>query len=147
RDGSPESKIMAVDLATGKPRWEKKRLSPVSYGTPVVWDTAGGKQVVAPGHGRLTAYDLKSGQERWFVAGMPSGCCTSPVAAEGLLFFAGWSPGQEAEFKMPTFDEILKQAGEEKLGYLTREGSEKTFFKGFFDHQDTNMDGKITRDE
>src|SRR5262249_24542830 len=42
---------------------------------------------------------------------------------------------------------ILKQAGEEKLGYLTREGSEKTMMKGFFDHQDANMDGKITRDE
>jgi outer membrane protein assembly factor BamB len=38
-------------------------------------------------------------------------------------------------------------AGEEKLGYLTREGSEKTFLKGFFDNNDLNKDGKITAEE
>ena len=78
---------------------------------------------------------------------MPSACCTSPVAADGLLYFAGWSPGQDADFKMPSFDDILKQAGDEKLGYLTKAGSEKTMVKGFFEHQDANMDGKVTRDE
>src|SRR5262249_34306980 len=46
RDVTKDAKIIAVDLATGKPKWEKKRLSPLSYGTPVVWDTAAGKQVV-----------------------------------------------------------------------------------------------------
>jgi len=63
------------------------------------------------------------------------------------VFFAGWSPGQDKDFKMPSFDDILKQAGEEKLGYLTKAGSEKTMLKGFFEHQDANMDGKVTRDE
>src|SRR5207247_1930862 len=52
RDAVKDSKIMAVDLATGKPKWERKRLSQVSYGTPVVWDTPAGKQVVAPGQPR-----------------------------------------------------------------------------------------------
>src|SRR5262245_29277817 len=105
RDISNDAKILAIDLATGKPKWEKKRLSPVSYGTPVVWDTPGGKQVVASGHGKLIAYDLRTGEEKWSVAGMPSGCCNSPVAADGLLFFAGWAPGQDKEFKMPSFDD------------------------------------------
>lgn len=147
RDTSKDAKIMAVDLATGKPKWEKKRLSPLSYGTPVVWTTPAGKQVVAPGHGRLIGYDLHTGQELWSVAGMPSGCCNSPVAVDGLLYFAGWSPGQDKDFKMPTFDDILKQAGEEKLGHVTKAGAEKTMLKGFFDNQDANMDGKLTRDE
>ena len=48
---------------------------------------------------------------------------------------------------MPAFDDLLKQAGEEKQGYLTKEGSEKTMIKGFFDNNDTNHDGKITREE
>jgi outer membrane protein assembly factor BamB len=147
RDVSGDPKILAIDLDTGKPRWETKRLSKVSYGTPVVWDTPDGKQVVASGHGRLVGYDLKTGSERWHVSGMPAGCCSSPSASGGLLLFAGWTPGQERDFKMPTFDEILKQAGEEKLGYLTREGSKKTMLKDFFDNQDTNGDGKLTREE
>ena len=78
---------------------------------------------------------------------MPSGCCSSPVTADGVLYFAGWSPGQDPDFKMPTFDELLKQAGEEKLGHITKAGAEKTMLKGFFENQDANMDGKLTRDE
>jgi outer membrane protein assembly factor BamB len=80
---------------------------------------------------------------------MPAACCTSPVAADGTLFFAGWSPGDTADkdFKMPAFDDILKQAGEEKVGHLTKAGSQKTFLKDFFDNNDRNKDGKITREE
>jgi outer membrane protein assembly factor BamB len=149
RDEKKDSKILALDAATGKLKWEKKRQSPISYGTPVVWDTPDGKQVVAAGYLRMIGYDLKMGEEMWSVAGMPSACCTSPVAVDGTLFFAGWSPGDPADkdFKMPSFDDILKQAGEEKLGHLTKAGSEKTMLKGFFDNNDTNKDGKITRAE
>ena len=131
-------------------KWEKKRQSiPASFCTPVVWDTPAGKQIVAAGYGRMIGYDLKTGDEKWSVAGMPSACCTSPVAGDGTLFFAGWSPGDpdDKDFKMPTFDDLLKQAGEEKVGHLTKAGSEKTMLKDFFDNNDTNKDGKITRDE
>ena len=48
---------------------------------------------------------------------------------------------------MPSFDDFLKQAGEEKLGYLTKAGAAKTMLKDFFDNNDTNKDGKITREE
>jgi outer membrane protein assembly factor BamB len=149
RDLPTESKIVALDAVTGTLKWEKKRQSPGSFATPVVWDTPAGKQVVVAGFGKMIGYDLKSGDEAWTVAGMPAACCASPAVADGHLFFAGWSPGdpEEKEFKMPTFDELLKQAGEEKLGYLTKEGSEKTFMKGFFDNNDPNKDGKITREE
>src|SRR5580704_16190508 len=80
---------------------------------------------------------------------MPSACCTTPLVAEGNLFFAGWSPGdpEEKDFKMPSFDDLLKQAGDEKLGYLTKAGSEKSMLKGFFDNNDPNKEGKITREE
>ena len=103
-----DPKIFALDAATGKLLWEKKRESKSGWGTPVVWDTPAGKQVAAPGYGRMIGYDLHSGDEKWFVAGMPSACCTTPVIAEGELFFAGWSPGdpEDTGFKMPTFDDL-----------------------------------------
>ena len=142
-------RIVAVDLATGSRKWEKKRQSPSSYGTPVVWDTPGGKQVVAAGHGRMIAYDLKSGDEKWSVLGMPSGCCTSPVATDTALYFAGWSPGgpEDKEFQLPKFDDVLKGADADKDGALSRAEAEKAQMKDFFDPMDANKDGKITRDE
>jgi outer membrane protein assembly factor BamB len=149
RDETKDPKIIAVDGAMGSRKWEKKRQSMSSFCTPVVWDTPTGKQVVAAGYGRMIGYDLATGDEKWSVSGMPSACCASPMTMNGALLFAGWSPGdkEEKDFKMPSFDEILKQAGEEKLGYLTKEGSEKTMIKGFFDNNDRNKDGKITREE
>src|SRR5262245_36869429 len=149
RDVMKDAKIMAVDLTTGKPKWEKKRLSEVSYGTPVVWDTPAGKQVVAPGHAKLIAYDLKTGDEKWSISGMPSGCCSSPIVADGMLLFAGGSPGDagDKDFKMPTFDELLKFLDKDGDGAISREEAQKSEMKDFFDNQDLNGDGKITRDE
>jgi len=148
RDELKGSKIIALDAATGKPKWQKARLSPASYSTPVVWDTPKGKQVVVAGHARLIAYDLKTGAEKWSVTGIPSGCIPSPVVAEGGLFFAGYAPGgAEDEFKMPTFDELLKKLDKNKDGAISRDEVKKTQFEDFFDSWDMNKDGKITRDE
>ncbi len=148
RDELKDPKILAVDMAKGSRKWEKKRTSPASWCTPVIWETATGKQVAAPGHVRMIGYDLKSGDEKWSVVGMPSGCCSSPVTAEGKLFFAGSSSGgaEEMATAMPTFDSLLKDLDTDKDGALSRDEGEKAF-QGFFDNQDTNKDGKITREE
>lgn len=149
RDEPKGSKIVALDAATGAPRWEQKRASPSSWCTPVVWDTATGKQVAAAGHVRMIGYDLMSGAEQWSVVGMPSGCCSSPVIAEGKLYFAGSSSsgadggGGPA---MPTYDSLLKDLDKDQDGAISRAEGEKAF-QGFFDNQDTNKDGKISREE
>src|SRR5437763_3047671 len=113
RDEAKDARIFALDPAKGTPRWDKKRQSLISFSTPVVWDTPAGKQVVAPGFGRMVGYDLKTGAERGSVAGMPSGCCASPVVAGGSRFFAAGSPGggEDKERKMPRLDLLLRQAG------------------------------------
>ncbi len=149
RDESKDPKIIAVDAATGSIKWETKRQSRVSYSTPVVWDTPAGKQVVAAGHARLIGYDLKTGAEKWSVAGIPSGCCASPAAADGTLFFAGWSPGgaDDKQFQMPTFDALHKQAHAKGDGVITREEAQKTMLKNSFDIIDANKDGKVSREE
>ena len=96
----------------------------------------------------MIGYDLKTGAEKWSLTGMPSGCCPSPVTADGTLFFAGGGPGgpDDKEMQMPTFDAMLKDLDKDKDGALSREEAEKAF-QGFFDNQDANKDGKITRDE
>ena len=149
RDEPKGSMILAVDLLTGQRVWETKRQSPVSYGTPVVWDTPAGAQVVAAGNGRLIGYDVKTGAEKWWVAGMPSGPCTSPVAEGDTLYFAGWSPGaaDDKEFQLPKYDFVLAGMDADKDGAVSAAEAEKTEIKGMFQAVDGNKDGRITRDE
>ena len=148
RDQTQGSKIIALDAADGSPKWDQPRQSPASWCTPVVWDTPAGKQVAAAGHGRMVGYDLTTGAERWWLVGMPSGCCSSPVVADGVLFFAGWSPGggDDPEFQMPTFDQLLKNLDKDADGALSRAEADAAF-EGMFDSQDTDKDGQITRQE
>ena len=148
RDEFKNSRIIALDVATGKPLWEQKRTSPSSNCTPILWNTPAGKQIVAAGHARMVGYDLASGKEKWSVAGLPSGCCASPVVADGTLFFAGWSPGgpDDKENQMPTFDVLLMGKDKDKDGKLSHEEGDKDF-EGFFDSMDANKDGFIAKDE
>jgi len=148
RDELKEPKIIALDSANGSMAWEKKRQSPTSYCTPVVWEHDGKAEIVSAGYGRMVAYDPKDGAEAWSVMGMPSACCASPFVTDGTLYFAGWSPGdsEDKEFKMPSFEDLLK-GDENKDGKMSKEEAEKGFLGGFFDNNDTNKDGFITKEE
>lgn len=146
RDVAKDSKLLALEVKDGSRAWEVKRDGfRTAWSSPCVWDTPAGKQVVVAGTRQIKGYDLKTGAEVWTFDGIPAVPCTTPVAADGKLFFAGWAPG--GDFKMPSFDELLKTAGEEGQGHLTREGAKKTFLNDLFDNNDPNMDGKITREE
>jgi outer membrane protein assembly factor BamB len=150
RDESNDPKILAVALDSGDPLWEQPRESKSGFGTPAVWDGADGAQVVTTGFGQMIGYDLATGEERWFVSGMPSACCTTPVVADDLLYFAGWSPGdpQDTDFKMPAFDELLGGGADaDGDGQLSKAESQNTMFKDFFDNNDPNKDGVIVREE
>ena len=146
RDLKNDSAVSAVDLATGSQKWKTDRKQQTAYSSPLVWDESGKKVLVVPGMASLTGYDPQSGKELWTVNKMAAVACTTPVMFKDTLVYAGWSPGG-SDFKLPTFDEILKLAGDEKLGYLTKAGAQKTPFGNFFDNNDPNKDGKITREE
>jgi outer membrane protein assembly factor BamB len=149
RDEMKGSRILALNAADGKLKWQTARQSMVAYCTPVVWDAPDCKQVVAAGLGRMIGYDLKTGQEKWFVGGMPAGPCASPLVAAGTLFFAGWSPGgpEDKENQMPSFDSLLKLADTDKDGILSKTEAQKTPIKDSFESLDANKDGKLTRHE
>ena len=148
RDEMKNSRIFALDAAKGSLKWETKRLSPASYSTPIVWDSSAGREIVAAGHARMIGYDLKTGAEKWSANDLPSGCCPSPVTADGVLFFAGGGPGgpEDKAMEMPSYDSMLKDLDKDGDGALSREEAEKAF-QGFFDNQDANKDGKVSRDE
>jgi outer membrane protein assembly factor BamB len=142
------AKMLALDAATGAVHWQTERQSPTSYSTPIVWESPQGKQIVVAGHARLIAYDLKTGQEKWSSGGVPSGCCPSPVIADGVLLFAGGSTGgtEDKEPEVPSYEKLLVDLDKDKDGKISREEGEKAF-GGFFDNQDMNKDGFVSRDE
>ncbi|OWK47174.1 hypothetical protein FRUB_00873 [Fimbriiglobus ruber] len=146
RDLKNDARLLAVNVKTGSIVWETKRDGKATaWSSPTVWETPSGKQLAIPGFGRMAGYDLKSGKEVWAVTGMPAACCTTPVVADGNLVFAGWSPGED--FKLPSFDDLLKGNDKNGNGALDKEEAANTFIKDFFDNNDTNKDGKITREE
>ena len=148
RDEVQNSRIIAVDATTGKPAWETKRRSVSSYCTPVAWETPAGKQIAAAGHAQMCGYDLATGEEKWSLSGLPSGCCSSPVVADGTLYFAGWSPGgPDSDFQMPAFDEILKDGDTDKDAKISKAEADKTMLKNFFDSTNMNKDSHVSRDE
>jgi outer membrane protein assembly factor BamB len=151
RDEQNDPKIIAVDLATGDLKWEKERKSKTSWCTPAIWETPDGKQIAAPGYLAMIGYELKSGDEKWRFEGMPSGTCTTPVTSDGNLYFAGWSPGgaDDAEFKMPTFDQLVAGSGGDADGdgALSKAEAQNGMLKDYFDSNDANKDGRITRVE
>lgn len=149
RDQTRDPRLMAVDVKTGKERWNVPRESISGFGTPVVWKTSAGTVLATPGMARMVGYDVATGAEKWRVNGMPAACCTTPVVQGDRLYFAGWSPGDPTDaegFKMPTFDEILG-ADPDKDGIFSKAESASTPFKDFFDNNDSNKDGLITRKE
>jgi outer membrane protein assembly factor BamB len=146
RDLSADSAVYAVELTNGSQKWKTERKQKTAYSTPVVWTDGDKKVLVVPGMATLAGYDVQSGKELWTVNKMAAIACTTPVVYKDALVYSGWAPGG-SDFKLPTFDEILKMAGDEKLGYLTKEGAAKTPFGNFFDNNDPNKDGKITREE
>ena len=95
----------------------------------------------------MIGYDLKTGTEKWFLNGIPSGCIPSPVVTEGALYFAGGGGGaDDKEMQMPSYDSMLKQLDKNNDGVLSRDEAEKAF-EGFFDNLDADKDGKLTREE
>lgn len=146
RDLKTDSAVLAVDAATGKPLWKTARPTMATgYSTPIIWEHDGVKELIAPGGLAMKAYDLSNGAERWIVRDLPAVNCGSPVAGNGMLYFAGWSPAG-ADAPMPGFDDLLK-ADANGDGKISKEESENTMLKGFFTPNDTNKDGFITRDE
>lgn len=143
RDLALNSSILALDLATGKKVWETPRPeSPTSYGTPIVWNREGVEEIVMAGSLTLKSYDLRTGAERWTVRGLPSFTCTTPVIGDGLLFFAGWSPGK-ADSPWPTWESTAEKEDKNQDGKIALD--EFSGGPAWFRAQDIDLDGFITR--
>ena len=144
RDRDDASSVLAVDLQTGEKVWETSRPDSYgSFGTPIFWQNNDAAEVVVPGPLRLKGYALKTGKEDWNYEGTTAFVCTTPVTADGLLFFAAWSDGK-ADEPLPTWEKFLADHDKNKDGIVSLdefdEGS-RDYYRGY----DVNHDGKIDK--
>ncbi len=147
RDQQKTCSLLAVDLRTGKKAWEAGRPDVTqSFGTPILWKNGGVDEIVMSGSLKLKGYDLKTGEERWSLAGLPSFTCTTPVLGDGLLFFAGWSPGK-SDGALPSFEDMAQQADKNNDGAITLEEAKAAGTANFFKSMDMDGDGKITAED
>ncbi len=147
RDQAVNCSLLAVDLKTGTKVWETARLDVAqSFGTPIFWKNNGANEVVMSGSFKLKGYDLKTGAERWSLAGMPSFTCTTPVIGDGVLLFAGWSPGKEPGTG-PTWEGMAKPADKDNDGVVTLAEATAGSFGSFFRAMDSDGDGKLTPED
>ncbi len=146
RDQMDGSCLLAVDAESGREVWRAERPEFKSgYSTPVVFAHDGVEDVVLAGTLALKAYDPGTGAERWTVRGLPVSTCTTPVSTDGLLFFAGWSPGK-ADAPMPTWERLLESDDKDGAGFITIDKA-NPMWKGVMRGLDADKDGRLTREE
>ena len=109
-DQETESKLICLNAATGKTRWETPRDEKTSWTTPLVVEHAGKTQIVMNGTSRVRGYDLATGKEIWTAAGTTVNAIPSPVAGDGVVYVMGGYQGSTAV----AVD--LGSAGEVKVG-------------------------------
>ena len=147
RDQMEGSELLAVDAKTGVMKWRADRSTfKSSFGTPTMWITDQAEEVVLPGALQMVSYDLKTGAERWRVSGLPSATCTTPVIADGLLFFAGWSAGK-GDAPLPKFDVLREQEDKNHDGVIASDEAKSPMVKTLFATLDTNHDQRLSQNE
>lgn len=146
RDQDENSSLMAFDVVSGKMLWETRRPDAVgSFGTPIRWKNKGTDEVVVPGASQLKGYDLKTGVERWLVGGLVTFDCTTPVEGQGMVYFAGWTPGK-GDAPWGTWDAFLAQYDQNHDGEIAMEefpAPMRDYIRGI----DIDHDGKVTKSD
>jgi outer membrane protein assembly factor BamB len=92
-DGADIQFVAALDADSGHLRWKKDRpacdeMKKFAFGTPLVIETHGHKQIVSPGANWVVAYDPPTGDEIWRVRYEGYSVVPRPVFGKGLVYLA-----------------------------------------------------------
>jgi outer membrane protein assembly factor BamB len=151
QDHDENSFLMALDKRTGNTLWKTDRSEFLrGFATPVIWDVAGGKQVVVSGTLRVAGYDMEKGKEVWTAWGLARTICATPVVGDdGRLYVSGWAAGGDpgAPIAVEPFDDVIQRLDKNGNGKLERSELNDHPFGERFTQVDTNGDGSISRSE
>jgi outer membrane protein assembly factor BamB len=99
-DREEGSFLLALDAATGQPRWRAQRDEPTSWSTPLVVERPDRTQVVVSATRRVRSYDALTGELLWECGGLMTNVISSPVANADTVFCASWY-GDSAVLAIP----------------------------------------------
>jgi outer membrane protein assembly factor BamB len=95
-DQEADSKLICLDAATGKTRWETPRDEKSSWNTPLVVEHKGTAQVILNATKRIRSYDLANGKEIWTCPGMTVNAIPSAVVGDGVVYVMSGYQGSAA---------------------------------------------------
>lgn len=146
-DQDVDSYLLALDAATGAPRWRVERpQARRGFSTPLLWPPSHPELLVVAGTLELTAYDPTSGAVRWRVPGLPNEMVASPVGTADRLFVAGWTSGSGVS-RMPAWDDLVASGDTNHDGELTRDEAPSGPAKQHFPYIDADRNGRLSRAE
>ncbi len=151
QDHDTDSFLMALDKHSGEVIWKVDRSEfPRNYCTPVIWETAGHKQIVVAATLRVVGYDFETGQEEWTVRGISRTVCMTPaVGSDGNLYVAGWAAGGDTDepIRVEPFDDLVDTIDRNKNGTFEEKELPEGAVKQRFGQVDRDKNESITRAE
>jgi outer membrane protein assembly factor BamB len=84
--------VAALERASGKVVWKRKRPKTPNYPSPIVLNTAGRDQLLLTGCDLVTSLDPLTGKELWEIKGATTECVTSTVTDGQLIYTSGGYP-------------------------------------------------------
>ncbi len=91
-DSSGPGFLAALRRDTGEIVWRISRSNEPSYGTPILADVAGKKQLLVGGTGNTISYQPENGEEIWRVKGPATTTANTPNVAGDLVISSGGYP-------------------------------------------------------
>ena len=144
-DQNVGSFFLAVDKGSGQQKWKVERPDFTNgYSTPILYQPENGPlQAIVAGSVRLTAYDVETGQEVWWVRGLPWQMKSTPVMDRNNLYIHGVAgDGQWAE--VSSFDEALQRLDANRDQKLSKsEGRTDPIVGEWWGTMDVNGNGTV----
>jgi outer membrane protein assembly factor BamB len=87
-DHTGGSTVKALDVETGRDRWEQARGAALSWASPILADAGGRLRLILSAAPMVTAYDALTGAELWSKDVLSNEIGSSPAYANGRVFAA-----------------------------------------------------------
>ena len=95
QDDTAKSFIAALSTVDGRVLWKTPRKITNTWGTPVIVEVRGEKQLIANGGANVIAYDPRDGRELWRSEGPNGVIVHTPVFGAGMVFASVGFPGKK----------------------------------------------------